>query len=112
MRALAVVLAALGVAATASAATPRLSAYVDDNFKIGVTRAGKTVNSLKAGTYLFVVDDSTSSHNFHLSGPGVNKATSVDGKGTFRWKVTLRKGTYSYVCDPHASFMHGSFTVG
>ena len=35
----------------------------------------------------------------------------VGGKGTFRWVVTLKKGTYRYVCDPHASFMKGSFTV-
>jgi plastocyanin len=44
-------------------------------------------------------------------GPGVNKATSVAGKGTYRWTITLRRGTYRYVCDPHASFMKGSFTV-
>jgi plastocyanin len=31
--------------------------------------------------------------------------------GTTIWKLTLKKGTYKYVCDPHASFMHGSFTV-
>jgi plastocyanin len=35
----------------------------------------------------------------------------VSGKGTTTWKVTLKKGTYKYVCDPHASFMKGSFTV-
>ena len=25
--------------------------------------------------------------------------------------LTLEKGVYRYVCDPHASFMHGSFRV-
>jgi plastocyanin len=50
-------------------------------------------------------------HNFHLKGPGLNKTTSVAGKGTFTWTVTLKKGTYTYVCDPHASFMKGSFKV-
>jgi plastocyanin len=25
--------------------------------------------------------------------------------------LTLKKGTYKYVCDPHASSMRGSFTV-
>jgi plastocyanin len=25
--------------------------------------------------------------------------------------VRLKKGKYTYVCDPHASTMHGSFTV-
>jgi len=97
--------------ATAGAATPKLSAFVNDQFKIGVTRAGKHVSSLKAGKYVIVVADSTSSHNFHLTGPGVNKSTSVGGTGTFKWTLTLKKGTYKYVCDPHASFMKGSFTV-
>jgi len=35
----------------------------------------------------------------------------IGGKGTFTWTVTLRKGTYTYVCDPHKEFMKGSFTV-
>jgi hypothetical protein len=101
----------LGTTAAAGAATPKLGGFVNDQFKIGVTRAGKHVSSLKAGKYLLVVADSTSSHNFHLTGPGVNKSTSVGGKGTFRWTLTLKKGTYKYVCDPHSSFMKGSFTV-
>ena len=66
---------------------------------------------LKAGAYTIVVQDKASDHDFHLTGPGVNKTTDVGDKGTFTWKVTLKKGTYTYVCDPHASFMKGSFTV-
>jgi plastocyanin len=31
--------------------------------------------------------------------------------GTKTWTVTLKAGKYTYVCDPHASFMKGSFTV-
>ncbi|MBA2475537.1 MAG: hypothetical protein H0V40_06240, partial [Actinobacteria bacterium] len=27
------------------------------------------------------------------------------------WRVTLKRGTYTYVCDPHASSMKGTFTV-
>jgi plastocyanin len=97
--------------ATAGAATPKLGAFVNDQLQIGVTRAGKHVSSLKAGKYILVVSDSTSNHNFHLTGPGVNKSTSVGGKGNFKWTLTLKKGTYKYVCDPHSSFMKGSFTV-
>jgi len=26
--------------------------------------------------------------------------------------LALKKGTYRFFCDPHASIMHGSFTVG
>jgi plastocyanin len=72
---------------------------------------GKKVSKLKAGTYTITVQDKASDHNFRLKGPGVNKTTSVSGKGTTTWTVTLKKGSYTYVCDPHASFMKGSFTV-
>jgi plastocyanin len=92
-------------------ATPVLHAYVSDAFKIGLTQAGKPVKALRAGKYVIVVSDPTSSHNFALRGPGVKKATSVSGKTTVRWTVTLKRGTYEYVCDPHKSFMKGGFTV-
>jgi plastocyanin len=108
----AAVLAAAAVAASgASAATPVLKGSVTNAFKIYLKQGTKTVTSLKAGTYKIVVSDPTSAHNFHLTGPGVNKSTSVSGTGTTTWTVTLKKGTYKYVCDPHSSFMKGSFTV-
>lgn len=103
--------AALIAATAAPAATPVLKGSVTDQFKIFVTFGGKTVKTLRAGKYVLVVSDPTPSHDFHLTGPGVDKKTSVGGKGTFRWRLTLRKGTYKYVCDPHSSFMKGSFTV-
>ena len=37
--------------------------------------------------------------------------TGVDFTGTKSVVLKLRKGTYRFVCDPHASFMHGSFRV-
>jgi plastocyanin len=50
-------------------------------------------------------------HNFHLRGRGVNKRTTVAFRGTATWTVTLRVGTYRFVCDPHARRMRGSFRV-
>ena len=88
-------------AVAAPAAGGKLVASVSDPLNI----------SLKAGTYTITVKDKASDHNFHLTGPGVNKSTAVAAKGTYTWKVTLKKGTYKYVCDPHKSFMKGSFTV-
>jgi plastocyanin len=41
----------------------------------------------------------------------VNKKTSVPAKGASTWTVTLKKGTYKFVCDPHATIMKGSFKV-
>jgi plastocyanin len=109
----ALVAAATAAAGNATAAThaKTLTASVSDPLNISLKQGTKKVSTLRRGRYVIVVHDRASDHNFHLSGPGVNKLTSVGGQGTFRWIVTLRKGTYTYVCDPHAAFMKGSFTV-
>ena len=110
--ALAAAAAALGASAAGAAqAPPKLIGSVSDPLNISLTKSGRKVTHLKAGRYTIVVEDTASDHNFHLSGPGVDRLTSVAGKGTFTWMVTLRKGTYTYVCDPHRDFMKGSFTV-
>ena len=67
--------------------------------------------TLERGSYSIRISDTSNIHDFHLTGPGVNKRTSVPRTGTATWNVRLKKGTYRYVCDPHASMMHGSFTV-
>ena len=98
-------------AGNASAATPKLQGSVSDPVNISLTFGGKKVSSLKAGKYTIVVKDTAGDHDFHLTGPGVNRSTTTGGTGTWTWSVTLKKGTYTYVCDPHASFMKGTFTV-
>lgn len=98
-------------AASAGAAVPKLHAQVSDPVSISLKLRGKPVATLKPGAYTIVVRDTASDHDFHLTGPGVNKTTTVGGTGTQIWHVTLRRGTYKYVCDPHAYFMKGSFTV-
>jgi plastocyanin len=108
--ALAALVAALAVPA-ALASTPTLNGVVGPGFSITLTQGGKKVTKLKAGTYVIKVSDKSSIHNFHLTGPGVSKTTSVGGMGSSTWKVTLRHGTYKYVCDPHSAFMKGSFAV-
>ena len=99
------------VAGSAVAASPKLQARVADPVSISLTLGGKKVSSLKPGTYTIVVKDEAGDHDFHLTGPGVNRSTTVGGTGTQTWKVTLKRGTYTYKCDPHAAFMKGSFTV-
>jgi plastocyanin len=70
-------------------------------------------DGLKAGDYTLVVDDKATIHNFHLTGPGgVDVATDVGGEGQKTFQITLEPGEYRVVCDPHASQMNGSFTVG
>jgi plastocyanin len=83
-----------------------------DAFTITLTTEdGSDVTTLTPGSYTIEVNDLSSIHDFHLSGPGVDKSTDVSGKGTETWTVTLQDGTYNFVCDPHASSMNGSFTV-
>ena len=106
------VCAVFGVAATADAATPKLTGEVGPGFTIEVKAGSKDVKTLKAGTYTIKVEDKSSIHNFHLFGHGVNKKTTVPFTGTQTWKVTLKKGTYTYQCDVHAfSGMKGTFKV-
>jgi hypothetical protein len=111
LAALALGLALFG-AAPGGAATTKLVATVGPSFTITLTKGGKKVTKLKPGAYSITVSDRSTFHNFHLKGPGVNKSTGVEFKGTPKaWRVTLRRGTYTYVCDPHKSDMKGSFRV-
>jgi plastocyanin len=103
--------AALVVVASASAATPTLTGIDGPGFTITLKKGTSKVTSLKAGKYKIVIKDLSNIHNFHLTGPGLNKKTSVGAKGTFIWNVTLKKGTYKFICDPHAAIMKGSFKV-
>jgi plastocyanin len=103
--------AALVVVASASAATTTLNGVDGPGFTISLKKGGKKVTSLKAGKVKIVIKDLSNIHNFHLIGPGVNKKTGVGAQGTFTWTVTLKKGTYKFICDPHAAIMKGSFKV-
>jgi hypothetical protein len=64
---------------------------------------GKRVTRLKAGKYTFVVADTSNTQNFRLSGPGVNRRTSVRGTGRSTWTLTLRRGKYTYTSSARPS---------
>ncbi len=103
------VAASLALAAPAvagpSAATP-LAGTVGPGFTIALAKGGKAVKSLKPGSYAITVKDKSAAHNFRISGPGVAKVvTTVPFVGTKKVTVTLKKGTYTIVCDPHAQNM-------
>jgi plastocyanin len=105
---------ALALAANAPAAAPKtVQGTVGPGFTITLTLAGKKATNLKKGVrYRFLIRDRSSIHDFHLIGPGLNRVlTSVDFTGTKSVVLRLRKGMYRFVCDPHASVMHGSFRV-
>jgi plastocyanin len=104
---------ALVVTGPIAAAPPVVKGTVGPGFTISLTKGGKKVTSLKAGVrYRFDITDRSSIHDFHLSGPGTNKViTGVGFTGKKSVTLTLKRGTYRYVCDPHSSVMKGSFRV-
>jgi hypothetical protein len=110
---IAMLAAALVFAGSAPAATKTLSGSVGPGFTISLKYKGKKVTSLKSGRYRIRVSDKSDFHNFHITGPGVNRRiTTVDFEGTKSRTFRLKKGTYRYVCDPHSDEMKGSFKVG
>jgi protocatechuate 3,4-dioxygenase beta subunit len=105
-------IATLAIAAPVSAMGPtKLTGSVGPGFTISLKKGTAKVKTLKPGKYSITVSDKSNIHNFHLIGPGVNKTiTSIGFKGTKTITVTLKKGRYTYKCDPHPT-MVGHFTV-
>jgi hypothetical protein len=111
----ALLVALLGAGGAAHAADPVLTGDVgqSDSFTISlVDPSGAPVKHLDPGSYTLLIHDHSSFHNFHLSGPGVDVTTEIDGIGDWTFTVTFVDGTYFFQCDPHAGQMKGSFTVG
>ena len=99
-------------AGTRTAKSTLLTGEVGPGYTIEVKRAGRDLKTIKAGTYKIKVEDKASIHDFHLTGPGLNKSTSVPFVGDKLWTITLKPGTYTYKCDPHAlAGMKGTFRV-
>lgn len=94
-------------------ASGTLEGETGPGFEIEVKQNGEDAESVKAGTYTLKVEDKSDQHNFHLIGPGVDeKVTDVGFVGDKTVTVTLKKGTYTYQCDPHTSSgMKGTFEV-
>jgi plastocyanin len=102
-----------GAGGGGESASGTLEGETGPGFEIEVKQNGEDAESVKAGTYTLKVEDKSDQHNFHLIGPGVDeKVTDVGFVGDKTVTVTLKKGTYTYQCDPHASSgMKGTFEV-
>jgi plastocyanin len=101
---------------TTSQAVPETGAVlrgsVGPGFEISLTTEdGQAVDTLAPGSYTLLTDDKSGSHNFHLTGDGVDVTTDVGGEGTDSFDIAVSSGTYTFVCDPHSSSMNGSFEV-
>jgi hypothetical protein len=85
-----------------------ISLLFDDGTPVG--NQARTPPTIPPGTYTIRVVDDTDEHNFHLSGPGVDQATSVGGSASPTWTVTFQPGAhYRFQCDTHFDFMFGEF---
>ena len=95
------------------AQSPKLFGTVGPEFSIVLRDAqGARVTKIEPGTYEVVVDDRSAEHNFHLTGPGVDRRTDLEFTGTATWTVTFADANYLYVCDPHATSMRGTVVSG
>lgn len=89
-----------------------LHASVGPGFEISFMTDAGPIERLAPGEYTVDVDDKSSAHNFHLTGPGgVDEDSGVNEIGSSTWTVTFEEGSYHYQCDPHASQMNGDFEV-
>src|SRR2546423_13468174 len=84
---------ALAAGASATAQAGKLVATVGPGFTITMS-----AKSVQAGAYVITVKDRSSIHDFHLTGPGLNKKTSVSAGGAVTWKGTPKKGTHQVRC--------------
>jgi hypothetical protein len=101
------------VPAAIPAAATQLRGTAGPGFSITLQDdAGTLVSRLDPGTYDIAVRDLSIDHNFHLYGPGVEEATSVDAIEDENWTVTFREARYTYVCDLHPTQMVRELVVG
>jgi hypothetical protein len=108
----------LGVGSSHAASSPTMHAFVHEDNAIGLTfddgtavgNQDRTPPTIPPGAYTIRVVDDATEHNFHLSGPGVDQATSTGESSSPTWTVTLQPGsTYRFQCDTHSDFMYGVF---
>jgi hypothetical protein len=101
-------------AAHSAATSTALNVTVGPAFSIRVADAnGQAVSQLDPGNYSITIKNLSvaQEHNFHLTGPGVDKASLFDNN-TVTWDLTFVDGTYNWKCDAHPLQMKGSFHVG
>jgi plastocyanin len=116
LTALAAVVAALLLVGSAGAVThPKLVGVVgkNDAYKITLKFNGKTVKTIKAGTYTVVIHDDSTIHNYELDGPHGKSwtFTKVHFHGTKTFTLKLVPGKYKAYCSQHESQMFHHFTV-
>jgi plastocyanin len=110
-----VALALAAVSLASAASHPTLTGVVgkNDAYKISLAFNGKSVKTLKAGTYTIVIHDDSTMHNYELDGPHGKSwsFTSVPFVGTKTVTLKLVAGKYKAYCEAHESIMFQHFSV-
>jgi hypothetical protein len=111
--AIAVALSVAGTALSRGSATPVLTGTDGPGYTITLKKGGKLVKTLKAGSYMFVINDKSNIHGYSLDGPhGFAKDfTKISFVGKKTVVVNLKAGKYKYYCPNHESMMFAHFTV-
>lgn len=97
--------------------TPTLRASVGPGHTITLRApSGERVTQLDAGAYVVVAADRSLRENFHLIGPGIDRQTGRQFRGTVRWRLQIGLAApfgsrYSYRSDRPGSNLRGTFTV-
>jgi protocatechuate 3,4-dioxygenase beta subunit len=106
-------LVAIAAPTSAGMGVTKLKGTTGPGFTITLKKGTAKVKTLRPGKYSITVNDRSKMHNFRLKGPGLNKmVTSLSYMGSKTITVTLKKGTYTYQCDPHvAQGMKHTFRV-
>jgi hypothetical protein len=103
----------VGARADADAQATKLVGQSGPGFTITLKNEdGSAVTNLPPAAYDLEVTDSSSFHNFHLTGPGVDQSTTIPETTMVTWSLALAEGNYEYHCDLHPDTMKGAFTVG
>jgi hypothetical protein len=61
---------------------------------------------LAIGKYAITIRDLSKTDNLHLKGPGVDRKTGIAFRGTVKWTVSLKAGTYRVWSDAHKTLGH------
>ena len=111
--AIAVALSVAGAALSRGSATPVLTGTDGPGYTITLKKSGKLVKTLKAGSYMFVINDKSNIHGYSLDGPhGFAKDfTKISFVGNKTVILKLKAGKYKYYCPNHESMMFAHFTV-
>jgi hypothetical protein len=88
----------------------RLTGSVGPGRSITVRDSAGRLSTIDAGAVILTISDRTKTHNFHLTGPGLNRKTGVKFRGRVTWRLTLQPGRYTYRSDKSAK-LRGSFTA-